>query len=103
MNEKNIKRDLNIELSGFRSIDPSTMSVLKKEIENHTRRIQELTKNPERLHITLKSVHEREKSEKYEVHAKLIDNGKLYVAETTERNILVAVDSVLKKLVNELD
>jgi len=57
----------------------------------------------ELLHITLKAVHEREKSEKYEVHAKVIDGGKVYASEITDRNLFVAVDSVLKKVVNEMD
>ncbi|MBI2652093.1 hypothetical protein HYX00_01390 [Candidatus Woesearchaeota archaeon] len=93
----------NIELSGFRDIDSSSMAVLKKIIGNHAKRIAELTKKLETLHITLKPVHEREKSEKYEVHAKIIDNGKVYASEITDRNLFVAVDGVLKKLVNELD
>ena len=79
------------------------MVVLKKIIGNHARRISELTKKLETLHITLKPVHEREKSEKYQVHAKVIDNGKVYVSELTDRNLLVVIDNVLKKIVNELD
>lgn len=93
----------NIQLSGFREIDGSSMIVLKKIVGNYAKRISELTKRMEVLHLTLKPVHEREKSEKYEVYAKVIDNGKVYVSETTNRNLFVAVDDVLKKLVNELD
>ena len=93
----------NIELAGFRDIDSSSMNVLNKIIGNHAKKIAELTKKLETLHITLKPVHERQKSEKYEVHAKVLDNGKIFVSETTDRNLFVAVDTVLKKLVNELD
>lgn len=93
----------NIELSGFRDIDSSTMAVLNKTIGNHIRRISELCKKMYNLHITLKPIHQREKSEKYEIHAKLNDNGKIYAAEAVDRNLLVAVDDVLKKLTNELD
>ena len=103
MNNENIKLGGNIQLTGFRSIDSSSMDILKKIIGNHAKRISELTKKPETLHITLKLIHEREKSEKYEVHAKIVENGKVYASETTERNLLVAVDTVLKKIVNELD
>lgn len=102
MNEESVRLGGNIELSGFRSIDSSSMIVLKKIIGNYARRIVELTTKLENLHITLKPVHEREKSEKYEVHAKIIDNGKVYASETTDRNLFVAVDNVLKKIVNEL-
>ena len=93
----------NIELSGFRDIDSSSMVVVRKIIANHLRRIGELSRKMEKLHITLKPVHEREKSEKYEVHAKLLNNGKVFVSEITDRNLFVAVDSVLQKLTNELD
>lgn len=93
----------NIELAGFRTIDSSSMIVLKKIIGNYAKRIAELTKKPQILHITLKPIHEREKSEKYEVHAKVVDNGKVYASEVIDRNLFVAVDSVLKKIVNEID
>ncbi|MEK6827893.1 MAG: hypothetical protein AABX78_00940 [Nanoarchaeota archaeon] len=93
----------NIQLTGFRDIDSSSMIVLKKIIGNHARRIAELTKKMEILHITLKPVHQREKSEKYEVHAKISNDGKVYASEITERNLFVAVDTVLKKIVNEID
>ncbi len=95
--------DGNIELSGFRNIDSSSMDVVNKLIGNYAKRIAELTKKLVKLHITLKPVHEREKSEKYEVHAKVVDDGKVYVSEVVDRNLFVAVDSVLKKIVNELD
>lgn len=93
----------NIQLTGFRDVDSSSMIVLKKIIGNHARRISELTKKMETLHITLKPIHQREKSEKYEVHAKVVDDGKVCASEATDRNLFVAVDDVLRKLVNELD
>ena len=92
-----------IQLTGFRDIDSSSMTVLKKIIGNYAKRISELTKKMGTLHITLKPIHEREKSEKYEVHAKVVDDGKVYASEMVDRNLFVAIDSVLKKLVNELD
>ena len=103
MEEEGVKLGGNIELTGFRAIDSSSMIVLKKIIGNYAKRIAELTKKLQTLHITLKPVHEREKSEKYEVHAKVVDDGKVYASEITERNLFVAVDTVLKKIVNELD
>ena len=93
----------NVQLTGFRDIDSSSMAILKKNIGNHIKRISELTKNMEELRITLKPIHEREKSEKYELHAKVVDDGKVYASEVVDRNLFVAVDSVLNKLVNELD
>ena len=93
----------NIELTGFRDIDSSSMTVLKKIINNHAKRISHIAKKLEVLHITLKAVHEREKSEKYEVHAKIIDDGKVYASEITERNLFIAVDSALNKIIKEMD
>ena len=103
MEDESIKLGGNIQLTGFRAIDGSSMVVLKKIIGNYAKRISELTKRLEVLHVTLKSVHEREKSEKYEVHAKIIDDGKVYASEVTDRNLFVAVDIVLRKIVNEID
>ena len=95
--------DAHVELSGFREIDSSSMERVRKIIKNHLRRINELCENIETIHITLKAVHEREKGEKYEVHVKVIDNGKVYVSKLTERSLLTAVDSVLNKVINEID
>ena len=103
MDEESVNLGGNIQLTGFRDIDSSSMIVLKKIIGNYAKRIAELTKKLETLHITLKPVHQREKSEKYEVHAMIVDDGKVYASEITERNLFVAIDSVLKKIVNELD
>lgn len=103
MEEDTHKLGGNIQLTGFKAIDSSSMVVLKKIIGNYAKRIAELAKKLETLHITLKPVHEREKSEKYEVHAMVVDGGKIYASETVDRNLFVAVDNVLKKIVNELD
>jgi len=92
----------NIQLAGFRDIDGASMVVLKKIIGNHVRKMSEIAKKFESLHVTMKQVHETEKSEKYEIHAKLLDNGKPLVSEVVERNLFIAVDSALKKIVNEL-
>ena len=92
-----------VHLAGFHEVDSSTMAVLKKIIGNHARRILELAKNMQEIHITLKPIHQREKSEKYEIHAKVIDNGKAYLSKVTERNLLAALDNALNKLINEMD
>lgn len=92
----------NIILTGFREIDGASMVVLKKIVGNYAKRMSELTGKFEQLTLTMKPVHEKEKSEKYEIHAKLNDNGKLYTSEVTERNLFIAVDNALKKVVNEI-
>ena len=92
----------NIELSGFRDIDGASMVVLKKIIGNYGRRLAELSDKVESLKVTMKPIHETEKSNKYEIHAKLINDGKSTVSEVVERNLFVAIDNALKKIVNEI-
>jgi hypothetical protein len=89
----------NIELSGFSSLEGGAMIVLKKIIGNYARRMTDKAKNFEKLSLTMKTVHGKQ----YELHAKMLDNGKALTSSVTERNLFVAVDSVLKKVMNELD
>ena len=92
----------NIELSGFKDIDGASMVVLKKIIGNHVRRMTEISDKFESLKVTMKPVHETEKSEKYEIHAQLMNDGKAVVSEVVERNLFVAVDDALKKVISEI-
>tara|TARA_Y100000294_G_C8557187_1_gene337636 strand:- start:2091 stop:2399 length:309 start_codon:yes stop_codon:yes gene_type:complete len=100
--DDNMQLGGNIELSGFKDIDGASMVVLKKMIGNYAKRISEISEKFESLHINMKPIHEREKSEMYEIHAKLIKDGKPVVSEVVERNLFIAVDSALKKIVNEI-
>lgn len=99
--EDNLKLGGNIELSGFRDIDPANMVVVKKIVGNYAKRIKELLPNSDILSITTKPVHSEE-SDMFEVHAKLIDSGRPISASVTERNLFVAIDNALKKVVNQI-
>jgi len=92
----------NIELSGFRGIDGASMVILKKIIGNYGRRFSEIAANFESLKITMKPVHETQKSENYEVHAHLIAAGKTVASEAVERNLFVAIDNALKRIESQL-
>jgi|TARA_B100001964_G_scaffold228599_1_gene279931 ribosome-associated translation inhibitor RaiA len=92
----------NIELSGFKDLDGSSMVVLKKIIGNYGRRMSDISDKFESLKITMKPVHETEKSEKYEIHAQLMNDGKPFVSEVVERNLFIAIDSALKKIESQL-
>lgn len=92
----------NIELSGFSDVDGASMVVLKKIIGNYGRHFSEISGNFEKLSLAIKPVHEPGENKKFEVHGKLISNGKLLASEVTERNLFVAVDSALKKIVSQL-
>ncbi len=87
----------NIELSGFKECDYSVMLVLKKIIGNYARKMNDKS-NFEKLSLTMKTIHAKEKSEKYEIHAKLMDNGNPITGECTDRNLFIAIDSALKKI-----
>ena len=93
----------NIQLSGFKDIDGASMIVLKKIIGNYGRKFSDVSDKFESLKITMKPVHETEKSEKYEIHAQLMADGKSVVSEVVERNLFVAVDSALKKIESEIN
>lgn len=92
----------NIVLTGFRDLDGSSMVVLKKIVGNYAKKMSEISEKFESLSLTMKKVHETEKSELYEIHAKLMDNGKPVVSEVTDRNLFIAIDGVLKKIVSEI-
>ncbi|MBW2976502.1 hypothetical protein KY347_03585 [Candidatus Woesearchaeota archaeon] len=92
----------NIELAGFRDIDGASMVVLKKIIGNYGKRMSEVSDRFEKLSISMKAVHEKEKGKKYEVQAKLMNGGKAFVSDVVERNLFVAVDDSLKKIVNQI-
>ncbi len=92
----------NIELVGFKDIDGATMIVLKKVVGSYARKFSEMCKNFQKLTVTMKKVHEREKSEKYEIHSKVLDNGKVFVSEITDFNMFFALDSSLKKIEHEI-
>ena len=103
MDDRDFSAGASIELAGFRNVDSSSMAILKRNIDNHTKRLLELAKNLEKLHITLKKVHEREKGEKYDIHVKVIDNGKVFASHSIDRNLFAAVDLALEKMANEMD
>jgi len=88
----------NIELSGFSNLEGGAMIVLKKIIGNYAKRMSTVTKNFEKLSLTMKTVHDNQ----FELHGKLIDNGSAVTSSVTERNLFVGVDSALKKIMNEI-
>ncbi len=88
----------NIELSGFSELEGGAMIVLKKIVGNYARRMSTVAKNFERLSLTMKKVHDNQ----FELHAKMLDNGKPVTSSITDRNLFVAADSSLKKIMNEI-
>ena len=90
----------NIQLTGFSDLDPATLVIVKKIVGNFVKHTS-VVPGFQGLHMTLKGVHEREKSEKYEIHAHL-KMDRVYTAYVVERNLMVGIDSVLKKVEKEM-
>lgn len=89
-------------MSGFKEISPGEMVVVKKIVGSYARKFSDNIEGYETLSVHLKKVHKTEASEKYEVHAKLVHEGKTKTSEAVERNLFVALDSSLKKLEAQL-
>ena len=93
----------NIQLTGFSELDGGQMVVLKKIVGNYARRLSDKAKNFQQLSLTMKKVHETEQSKIYELNAKLMDNGQPIIGSTSDRNLFVALDTVLKKVESSMN
>jgi transcriptional/translational regulatory protein YebC/TACO1 len=90
----------NIELVGFKDLDGGSMVILKKMVGNHVRKMGEIAEKFEKLTVTMKNVGSSE--HKFEIQAKLLDNGKQYTSEVTDFNLFFTLDKALTKILNEL-
>ncbi|MBI2105640.1 hypothetical protein HYT56_02260 [Candidatus Woesearchaeota archaeon] len=88
-----------IELKDFDSLEPGELTILKKMIGNHANKFHEFTK----LHIHLKNVHKKEKSQKFQINAQLELDEKHYEAETTNFNLFFAINEVLESLRSQVE
>ena len=90
----------NIELVGFKGMDGGSMVILKKMVGNHVRKMGEMCEKFEKLTVTMKKVGSG--GNKFEINAKILDNGKQYVSEVTDFNLFFTLDKALNKLNNEI-
>ena len=93
----------NIELSGFRDIDGGSMIVIKKIVGSYIRKFNDKIGNLQKFSLHLKKVHANEEHALFELYGNIIDNGKTHAAEVSERNLFIAVDTVMKKLENSIN
>ncbi len=91
-----------VELSGFKDIDEAAMGDLKRLIGTYLRRYAEICRKFQKLMLKMKKVHAQLHSEKYEIHASVMDNGRLYTSTTTDKNLIGATDLTLAKIENEI-
>ena len=87
----------NIELSGFKDIDQATLSIIDSKIEKFVNKV-----NTEDFHlgVNLKIIHEKEKSEIYELTAnfKKFKHVKGVNIKISERDLIKAVNMLFSKL-----
>ena len=92
----------NIELIGFKQVSLSDVVVVKKLVGHYTRKIQENCKNFEKIIVMLKEIHKVDNNSKAEIHVKVMDDGKAFSSEVVDKNLFVALDSALKKMLGEV-
>ena len=92
----------NITLVGFSGLDGATKEVVRKMVGHWVGKETSQRWGFQGLRITLKAVHKREKSELYEVHGHLLERGRKFHSEYTDRNLFMALDEVLKRIKNEV-
>lgn len=88
----------NINLVGFKDLDRATMFIVRKMVGNYVRKMTDKGASLAEVSIKLKPVHKTKGSAKYELKAKVIDNGAVYASEHTDRNLFVAIDKVMDKV-----
>lgn len=103
MQDENLQLGGNIELSGFSNLDGGVMIVLKKIVGNYAKKMSDHSDDFQKLHLTMKVIGATEKSEKYEVKAKLHKSSDLIAGDHIDRNLFVAVDNSLKSIMSSLD
>jgi ribosome-associated translation inhibitor RaiA len=92
----------NIELKGFGEIDKPSLVIVKKVIGNYAKRFAERNRDFSKVTLTLKTIHEHEQGGKFEIKGMLVLGGSTANAEIIDKNLFYAIDTVLKKLENEI-
>lgn len=92
----------NIELVGFKQVSLADVVVVKKLVGHYTRKIQERSQNFEKIQIFLKEIHKVDNNAKHEIHVKAMDNGKSFNSEIVDKNLFIALDTALKKVLAEI-
>jgi len=92
-----IKLGGNIELKGFSELDGGSMIILKKIVGSYSRKFSDNLKGFENLVLELS-----QQGEESELIGKLVVSGKEKTAKAVDKNLFVALDSVLKKLEKEV-
>jgi|SRR3989344_5233140 len=103
MDEELLSLGGNIELAGFNELDSGSLIILKKIIGNYAKKISKKNEKFEKIKLVMKTIHEREKSEIYEVKGHLFLGGNPVFAEENDRNLFFALDKVLKRIDEQVE
>jgi ribosome-associated translation inhibitor RaiA len=99
--DENIELGGKIFLSGFKNLRRDELLIAKKVIGSYARKFNDGLENYESLNLHLKPIHNPE-SEKYELNAKLINDGKPTTSNVTDHNVFICIDSALKKIEEQI-
>lgn len=86
----------NITLVGFSEREFAEIIVIKKIVGQYARRLHDAVPGFQHLTLSLKEIHGDHG--KHELHARVDVSGTPYVAEVIDRNLFIALDAVLKKV-----
>ena len=96
-NKETISLGGNIQLNGFQDMQGAKMIVLKKIIGNYTREIQKKRSDYEKLTVTLEG-----DENNATIKAELTAGSNSITGEETKKNIFVAIDCALKKIIGQI-
>jgi ribosome-associated translation inhibitor RaiA len=100
--EESVELGGNITLSGFSGRDFTELIVVKKIVGQYARKFTDGIPGFSRLAVTLKDVHGHEGGHgKSEIVVKVIIASQEYDAEVTEHNLYMALDTALKRVMEQ--
>ena len=91
----------NIDLVGFREVEPAKLIVVKKMVGNYARRMSEDAENFEKLTVTKKPIGQPD-AHKFELQSKLIDNGRPITSGAIDYNLFFALDKALSGIMGQM-
>ncbi len=88
-----------IVLNGFKNIDRGSMTIVKKIVGNHLKKISNSVNDIEQLKLSLKKPDNKNICE---MKAKLVAKGRAFNSEVTKHNLFFALNGALEKLNSEV-
>jgi hypothetical protein len=85
-----------IELTGFSEIEKAQLVVVKKMVGNCVKEISEKAKKFEKVTVTM-----TKEGDNCSVHVELTDEGNQITADSTEKNLFIALNKALKEVIDK--